>query len=616
MQKLLLALALVVSFAAKASALETALQGDWKVAGTDASGDYTGTATIARSDDGHYTIGLTLDRKGGTSSKAYFLGTSSGTALDGDRGEPNGITGALSGAPKNSVPAHYALSDDGTTLTGKFGAGHETLTRTLGGTAKIVILHTNDVHGQVLPLKTATGQVRGGYAALVARLRKERAAALASGADVLTLDAGDVYAGTPEGDETHGIVDVDAMNLVGFDAMAVGNHEFDQGVPVVKDLCARAKFPVLSANLIDTNTNKLPAWQNLSASTRLNVSGVKVCIIGLLTSSLKQVTTTEGSAGVDALDEATAARRELDANTDAQVTILVDHVGSQGDQQLAQAFGERVAAIVGGHDHLAIQNPQRFPAGKGALVAQAGKSGQWLGRIDIEVDRATGKVVSVSGQLFPVSPSEGEAADIAASIKTDSGAVTAEYDAKVGALTAALPRSGSGSTPLGDFLTDALRNHAKVDAALYNKTGIRGELPKGDVHLRDVYQVAPFADHNIIMTLKGSDLLAVLEGSLAPQIGSPPALEVSGILVHYDSSRPAGHRVLSVTVGGKTLDPKGSYKIVTTKFLSEGGDGHTAFTKGTNMTDEGVTLFDSLKSVFHGQTIQVGKAEARWISGP
>lgn len=612
MRRILLAFSLVVfAFSTQARAFETPLAGDWQLAGADAKGKYTGTATVALQDDGHYSISFTLAYGNKTSGKAFFVGDASGVQLTGQRGDPNGIVGALSNAPKNAVAARYRLSDDGKSLVGDFGAFHETLTRTLGATVKIVILHTNDVHGQVLPLKTQNGS-RGGYAALVARLRKERAAALASGASVLTLDAGDIYAGTPEGDETHGVVDLDAMGLAGYDAMALGNHEFDQTVSTVKDLVESAPFPVLSANLIDTTTQKRPGWKNLSGSIRLNVAGVKVCIVGLLTSTLKQVTTAEGSAGVDATLEEPAARKELAANADSQVNIFVTHVGSEGDEQLAQALKEKIAVIVGGHTHEAITSPQRWPQDSGALVVQAGKSGQWLGRVDLEVDRATGKVVSVSGKLIPVSPSEGEAADVAAIIKKDSGDVTAQYDSVLGTLSKALPRKGSGSTPFGDFLTDAMAKHAHVPIAIYNKTGVRGDLLKGPVHLRDLYQCAPFADHNVVLTLKGSDLLAVLEGSLDPQIGSPPALEVSGLTVKYDQSQPGGHRVKSVSVGNAPLDPAKSYRVVTGKFLSEGGDGHVAFKKATDLADEGGSLLDALRGMFHGNAVNPA-TPARWV---
>jgi 5'-nucleotidase len=381
----------------------------------------------------------------------------------------------------------------------------------------------------------------------------------------------------------------------------------------VQKLVESAAFPVLSANLIDSSTKKMPAWKNLSASTFFNVNGVKVRVIGLLTSTLKQVTTTEGSAGVDVTDEEEAARRELDANSDAGVNILLTHIGQQDDIQLASDLHDKVALVVGGHTHDAIQNPNRYPDDNGAMVVQAGKSGQWLGRVDIEIDRASGAVTSITGKLIAISPADGQADDVAALITKDAGSITSEMDAKLGSLPKALSRSGPGSTGLGDFLTDAMRAHAKADVAFYNKTGVRGDLQKGDVHLRDIYQVVPFSDDDTVLTLKGSDLLAVLEGALAPKIGASPALEMSGAVVKYDPHGAAGHKVKSVTVGGQPLDPHKSYKVVTTKFLSEGGDGHTAFTKGTDLTDDGVTPMDVLKARFHGGVLNPGQLDQRWI---
>lgn len=610
-------LVVFAAFSANAKALETPLAGDWSVAGVDSKGAYTGAARVSRLEDGRYTIQLSLKYGQSATGKAFFVGaassTNAATALAGERGEPNGIIGALDAKPKNAVAARYRLSDDGTMLDGRFGPYRERLTRTLAPTVRIVIFHTNDVHGQLLPLKTANG-VRGGYAALVAKLRKERAAALAEGASVLTLDAGDIYAGTPEGDETHGIVDVDCMKLAGYDAMALGNHEFDQSVPLVKELVARAAFPVLSANLIDEGTKKLPAWPNLAASARFNVGGVKVCVVGLVTNMLKQVTTNAGSAGVNVEAELVAARRELAANADAQVNILLTHVGTEVDNALAAALEGKLAVIVGGHDHQVNQSPKRSPDADGALVVQAGKSGQWLGRIELEVDRASGKVISVSGGLLPVSPTDGEAADVAAAIEQGAGEITAKMETVLGSLSKPLPRKGQGSTPLGNFLTDAMRAHAHSDVAVYNKTGIRNELAKGEVRLRNVFEVVPFADHCVVLTLRGVHLLELLEGSVAPTIGSPPALEISGVVVTYDPKRPPGSRVRSAKVNGVPLDPEKSYRVVTSKFLSEGGDGHVAFTKGTDFADEGGTLMDALKLPFKGNLVKVPATEARWVS--
>ncbi len=267
---------------------------------------------------------------------------------------------------------------------------------------------------------------------------------------------------------------------------------------------------------------------------------------------------------------------------------------------------------MGGHTHTAITSPTRVGQ-EGPLVVQAGKQGAYLGRVDLEVDRKTGAVKSVSGKLIPIQSGADDAPDVAKLLADEAGSITQEENAAVSTLgTPGLTRKGASST-LGDLICDCMRDHAHADLAFQNKTGLRVDMAPGTVRERDIYQVMPFDDEDVVMQLTGKEVTAVLEKSLAPDIGPIPALEVSGLVLHYDASQPAGHRVVSVEVGGAPLDPKKTYSVVTSTFLSEGGDGHTAFA-GHTTTDDHATVKTLLDAYFKAHSKVTPQADQRQVS--
>lgn len=473
--------------------------------------------------------------------------------------------------------------------------------------ARIVIFHTNDLHGQVRPLPPRGDLPRGGYAALVARLRHERDAAQRSGAAVLTLDGGDIFTGTPEGDLTDGRLIVDLMALARIDAMTIGNHEFDHGVKVAQDLAVRATFPVLGANVKDQATGAQASW--LRPSVRRDIAGMDVCVIGLLTHDLKQVTTKRASEGVDVEPEEVAVEREIRRNADARLFVLLTHVGVGEDERLARRFRGRLAAIVGGHSHTPIERPRRVPEGLGGvLVVQAGSQGRWIGRAELEVERESGRVEKAEGRLIPVRPEDGEAEDVSRALEEGSREVARIMDVKVGELAFPLRRvRGGRSSGLGNLICDVMREHAGADVAITNKTGIRADLEAGTVQLRHLHQVSPFGNTVVCMTLSGEELQALIEHSLRPRA----MLEVSGLTVRYDSKRPAGKRVIEVLVGGKPLEPGRSYRVATNSFLAEGGDDHVVFRRGRERTDDGTTVLELTRRAFDGRKVAPGSPEAR-----
>lgn len=431
---------------------------------------------------------------------------------------------------------------------------------------RIVILHTNDIHGRVRP-----GGPVPGLAAVAAHIRKARALAQSAGARVIVVDCGDFFQGTPEGDMLEGRLVIDCMNAIGYDALCLGNHDFDLGPKVVEALKARARFPFLAANVVRKGGRDPPDW----AVSSVIFEDVNVEIAGLTTSEMPQLTTEKAREGLEfEREERTLERFRWRAGV---VRILATHVGLKRDRELAAKFPD-LAAILGGHSH-----EKACEQVGGVHILQSLCHGAQVGRLELVV--RDGKVVSASASLEAVDPKQQDP-EVKAIIDRATPDIDRVMDEVVGELAQEMPagkRGDMASSPLGNHLTDIMRAATGVDVALHNRTGIRAPLRKGRVRLRDIYQVSPFGNTVVTMTLTGAQLRALLEFSLSD--GTRLLLEMSGAELEFDAAADKGRRVTAVTVGGAPLDPAKTYRVATNSFLAPGGDGHSVFERGKERTD-------------------------------
>ncbi len=499
----------------------------------------------------------------------------------------------------------------------------------------LTILHTNDIHGHVLPTKGSEEPT--GLVALGRAIRQERDRALAAGEAVLLMDAGDIYQGTPEGNLTQGEIVVTWMNHLRYDVMTVGNHEFDYGVKVPKRLASLAHFPILGANVQDETTGLIPEWLGAGETQpdRASLRGAvylrtfrtqhaeaTVAVIGVTTSLMKDMTVKGRTEGLVFPSEVSTVETILAQLPPVDLIVLLTHCGLSTDEELARKLQGRVHVIVGGHSHNRLDKGQQEG---NVLIAQAGCNSQRLGRVTVTLEppRASGAnagrpKVTASAELLPVGD------DIHAQFKTYLRTV----EEKVGLPPGGLERAGTPvghleedlnrvmeyeSSTIGNLLTDLMREDSSsdvpTDVAFQNKTGIRANMKAGPVSWRDVYQVSPFGNTVVTMLLKGSDLLALVEHMLeAPY----RLLELSGAEFVCDPAKPEGERVMEMTVGGKPLDPSKHYKVATNNFLSTGGDGHEAFTRGIHVSDTQVMLRDLVLDFFKRKSPYApGAAEQR-----
>lgn len=458
---------------------------------------------------------------------------------------------------------------------------------------EVTVWHTNDVHGWVMarPSKDDPKTLVGGAPALAAKLA-------ASPGPRLLLDAGDWWQGTPEGSLTKGDVMAEYFNALGYDAVVVGNHEYDAGQDELKKLIPKVKAPVLSANTRDAKSGARVKW--VKPWVIKEVAGVKFGIFGLTTTGMKRLAFPQNIAGLSFRREADEARdcvAELKKNG-AQVIIALTHVGFEqegrgkfeGDQTIAREV-PGIDLIVGGHSHTFLRQPYRDPA-NGTLITQAGQYLFAVGKTTLVIDDETKKVVSASDALVDLSPAEGEDGAVKAIVDKRMAEVERVFAVVLATAPRRYGREADKESELGGWMTDCYREHQRADVAIQNGGGIRADLPAGPVTLRSVFNVMPFDNYLVKLRMKGSDVRDALDHGL----GMGRIAQISGASATVRRRAPAGARLVSASVGGAPLDDAREYTVATLDFIVNGGDGYDAFARALSREDTGVLARDALRA--------------------
>jgi 2',3'-cyclic-nucleotide 2'-phosphodiesterase (5'-nucleotidase family) len=457
------------------------------------------------------------------------------------------------------------------------------LTPVLGREATLRILYVNDFHGFAEPYKPVGSQeTLGGVAYLAAavnKLRKEKPA--------LLLAAGDMIQGNSWANLFRGRSSIALMNLMRFDAMVVGNHEFDFGRDTLKKRIAQAKFPVLGAN-VEGFTDGLKPY------VIKEVQGLKVAVIGVVTPDTPQSTHPRNVAGLRLIPPAAAGEKYLpELKKQADLIIVLSHIGYQADRDLA-AQVPGIGVIVGGHSHTKLLEPTVI---NGTIIVQAWEHAKALGVLDLTL--ADGKIKSFKGHLEMIKPAPGqEDKAVRRLVKRYGVLVNAVLGRRVG--EAALDLDGEHvrqrETNLGDFLADIFRRTAGADAAIINGGGIRTSILKGNIRVKDIYAVLPFDNYLVAIKLTGKQIKDALEHGVSGVeecAGRFP--QVSGLSFTYNRKAPVGSRVKEVLIGGKPLDLQKEYVVATNDFMAAGGDGYRAFGEALKSSRDYASVGGALK---------------------
>ena len=454
----------------------------------------------------------------------------------------------------------------------------------------LTIIHTNDVHSHDAPDQNGDGGISR-EANVVKQIR--------SGVkNSLLLDAGDRFTGTLFHVVYKGQDAAQILNLMRYDAMTLGNHEFDNGEATLAAFLKALKIPVVNTN-IDFSQSKTLA-NMVKPYVIVNVGKEQIGIIGLITpetptmaspGQLGDLTFGSDLAGITqkAVDELTAKG--------VNKIILLSHIGYDVDSDLATKV-KGVDVIVGGHSHTLLSNTFKnakdvYPvvtksaSGEPVVIVQAEAYLKYVGRLDVEFNdkgiltKWGGDTILLSRYINPEAGAEALVTRLTAPMvkfrtqKVGVSEVRLEGDRKVCRVM---------ECNMGDLATDAIRDKTKAQIVMINGGGIRSSIDKGDISMGSVLEVFPFGNLISTFKLKGEDVLVALEnGASKIEEGGGRFVQASGIKYSFDATKPAGSRIVSAEVYNETaqkfepLDKNASYTMATIDFMRSGGDGFTVF---------------------------------------
>jgi len=463
----------------------------------------------------------------------------------------------------------------------------------------LTIMHTNDTHAHHEPDGDGNGGVSR-QATVVNAIRAEVE-------NSLLLDAGDRFSGTLYHTVYLGQDQIPIMNALGYDAMTLGNHEFDNGDQVLADFIAGLDFPVVTAN-VDFSESPELADAGIEPFTVLEVAGEQIGVIGLDTADTVEIAS-PGEALVwsdDYVGVANAAAAEL-TEMGVNKIILLTHLGINDDLPLIEQL-ENIDVVLGGHSHTLYSNTYQGAAGEYPLTfesaagtpivyAQAAANNVYLGRMDLEFD-ADGIIADAEGDTILLSRFITPDPDMEAIVAEFSAEVEAFQNEPTG-ITAEVFLDGDRTVcrveecNLGNIIADAQRWETGAQIGLMNGGGIRTDLEAGDLTLGDILTLHPFGNQISTFEATGATVLAALENSVSQlQLtedgmvmrggASGRFMQVSGLRFSFDPTQEPGSRVIEVEVENadgefEPLDTEAVYSVATNNFVRNGGDGYSMF---------------------------------------
>jgi 2',3'-cyclic-nucleotide 2'-phosphodiesterase / 3'-nucleotidase / 5'-nucleotidase len=466
------------------------------------------------------------------------------------------------------------------------------------GTSVISLVTVNDFHGAM------TGDAKNpGISKLTAYLKNEEKA---NKNGTLILSAGDMFQGTADSNLLYGASVVTAMNEAGFDAMVLGNHEFDWGLDKLKARIADSKFPYLGANLIDKATGKTADF--IKPYTIVNKNGINVGIIGIVTPETATKTKPEMVAPYEfrnPVEVVNALIPEVKA-AGADVIVVLSHLGAMQDSKTGEITDEAadlakavtgVDAIVAGHIHANVSGSvNNIP-----IVANA-YNGRSVGHVDIFMDTDTKAVTKRIPYLDASAVKAVEDAKVAGWYKLIASSIAPIKNEVLGKAAADFPHSPKDTqTKLrGNWACDVMRKAVNADIAIQNGGGLRRDLPAGVVTMGLMYEIMPFDNTLFTMDLTGKQVKASIEhGIMSPDFNPG---QFSGLMVKYDSTKPAGERIVEIKLAdGKPLEDEKLYKVVTNDFQADGGDKYIMFKDGQNRYNTNIPVRDVLVNEIKAQ---------------
>lgn len=487
---------------------------------------------------------------------------------------------------------------------------------------KFTVLHTNDNHGRFW--HNSDGEY--GMAARKTLIESIRAEVAANGGESILLSGGDINTGVPESDMQDAVPDFVGMNLIGYDAMAVGNHEFDNSLDVLDMQAELADFPMLAANIYKKDADGKVTDERYFAPYKVfTINGLKVAVIGLTTKDTAKLVNPDNVADIyfeDPQVEIQKVLAEIEANEKVDLVFATTHMGhyqdgqhgseAPGDVLLARSLEEgELDAIIGGHSQNPVcmepgtNNYADFKPGddctpdqqNGTYIMQAHEWGKYVGRADFEY--YDGKLHLANYALIPVN------------LLDDNDEVIGEYikhDATVKSILLPYQQQGqdlldevisatdgklegdrsvvrSEQTNLGHLLGEAYRTYELVNAdfGVMNSGGVRDSIQTGDITYRDVLTVQPFGNFVTKATMTGTEVKEYLDVVATKSAGSGAYAQLDNIKLSVNCDESD---VTITEINNKAFDPAATYTFSVISFSAAGGDDYPIIdVESTQLTD-------------------------------
>ncbi|MBX5147016.1 5'-nucleotidase C-terminal domain-containing protein [Rhizobium lentis] len=481
------------------------------------------------------------------------------------------------------------------------------------------ILHINDFHSRIESINkfdsTCSAEEEGkkecfGGAARLKTAVDQRRQAL-SGKNVLLLNAGDNFQGSLFYTTYKGAAEAEFLNLMKFDAMTVGNHEFDDSEDGLATFLDKVQFPVVTANIKASAASKL--GDRIKPSLVLDVGGQKIGIVGAVTNDTPELSSPGPNVTIaDDVQTITAAVQDLKGQGVNKI-IALTHVGYPRDLAFIAKIPD-VDVVVGGHSHSLLSNTDPKaegpyptmvdnPGGYKVPVVQAASYSKYLGDLVVNFDDngvvkdAKGDPILVDSSFTPDPAVVSRVAELAKPIEELRKKVIGSSEGPIdGDRKVCRVKECSMGNLVADAILDRTKNQG-VTIAIQNGGGLRASIDGGDVTQGEVITVLPFQNTLATFEATGADVVKALENGVS-QIdqGAGRFPQVAGLKFSFDQSKPVGGRVSDVQVKDGDnfvpIDPAKTYKVATNNFMRAGGDGYSIFKEGKNAYDYGPDLAD------------------------
>ena len=473
---------------------------------------------------------------------------------------------------------------------------------------EITVMNTADVHGHIMYDSDV-----GGYYSLkdvsvimgLPVIKHFSDEIRAKNKNVLFLDSGDMFHGTNEANIEKGKGVVEVANMMGYNGMVPGNHDFNFGFDRLLEIKSQLNFPILSANIYKDGELAFEEYKIMQAGNK------KVGVFGLTTPWALSFTNSRDNDGVTIEDPVECAKRVIEKlRPQVDAIILVSHLGEDVDENLVKKV-DGIDLILCGHYHFVYESPKKV---KNTYLVEAGAWTTHLGTAKLyfknnKLDTVIWDTITTKDKSKADKSADAVAQKYFKAALESSKEVVGRSDTELNGIRFQLR---SEETNLGNLLADAMRESANAEIALMNGGGIRESIPAGEINLYRIGKTLPFSNSLVTVRMKGEKIYSAIERGVRDYTSGTNGgfLQVSGINCTIDGSKLAGERVKSITIGGQPLDKNKYYTVATNDYLYNGGDNYEEF-KGAELINMSSLLKDVLAQYIKSKRVVSPREEGR-----